>query len=261
MKSLRANRGFTLLELAIVVFVVGLLLAGMIGPIDTQIEARDRRLTTSAMNEALEAVYGFAVSAGRLPCPDTTGDGVEDFASGPPPWACAAADGWLPSTTLATAGADAWGNRLRYHVTEPGFTTPDDGICSAADADLDLCESGGITVQTRGDNPATAAPVTEGKFLLTSANDVPAVIVSHGRNGRGSTSNLGIARAAAPINTDEDENADGDNTFITRIYTRDAGGCSDDADENTALCGYDDLLLLVSPTVLNNRLVMAGRLP
>ena len=252
------TRGFTLIEITIVLFIVGLMIAGLLGPLETQLEARDRASTIKTMDQIIEALYGFAITNGRLPCPDTTGDGVGDVAT-------CTRDGFVPWVDLGTPQGDAWGNRFRYRVTSPAFTTIDsDGICNGAALEFDLCASGDITVQTRGDNPATA-PAVEGKAISNLAQGLPAVIVSHGRNGFGATSISGVVRPTPPV-ANSDELSNGDNEvsspfFISRIFTKENTGCADDADESTALCEYDDIVKWLSPALLNNRMVVAGQLP
>ena len=78
------TRGFTLIEMAVVLFIFGLLIAGVLGPLETQLEARDRNSTIATMNEIIEALYGYAITHGRLPCPDTDGDGLPDNITGVP---------------------------------------------------------------------------------------------------------------------------------------------------------------------------------
>ncbi|NNM01041.1 MAG: hypothetical protein HKO62_09845, partial [Gammaproteobacteria bacterium] len=130
------------------------------------------------------------------------------------------------------------------------------------DGDFDLCETTSpLRVFGRGDNPASPAPATEGKFLYTAANRLPAVIASHGRNGFGATSVQGTVRPLPPAGTDEAENSDGDTDFVMRTYSRATVGCADDLAEATPLCEFDDIVMWLSPAVLNNRMVMAGRLP
>lgn len=257
-------RGLTLLEMAVVLMILGLIVAGLVGPLDTQLEARDRRQTQSVLDRSLDALYGYAVTRGRLPCPDSDGDGQPDPAFDPAQETsavCTTVEGFLPWAELGVPPGDAWGNRIRYRVRAATYTWPDtDGLCNGNDgSELDLCSRGDITVRSRGDNPATNG-TQEGKFEYTAASEVPAILISHGRNGFGATSVDGVTRIAAAA-PDEIENTNGDATYITRAYAPGDAACSDDADEGAPLCEFDDLVVWMAPTVLNEKLVSAGRLP
>jgi len=72
-------RGFTLVELAIVLIIVGLLIgvgANMVGPLTKRVKLNESR---DDLNKAKEAVVSFSMSRGRLPCPDVNNDGLEDL--------------------------------------------------------------------------------------------------------------------------------------------------------------------------------------
>jgi len=257
-------RGLTLIEMAVVLMILGLIVGGLLGPLDTQLEARDRRETLAQLERARDALYGYAVTRGRLPCPDASGDGQPDPTFDPSNKAsaqCNVDEGFLPWAELGLPPGDAWSNRLRYRVRAAHYTWPDsDGLCNGnAQAELDLCARGNLTIRSRGDDPATNG-TQEGKFAFDAATEVPAVLISHGRNGYGATGVGGVPRAD-PTAADEIENSDGDAVFVTRGYTPGDAACSDDANEATPLCEFDDLVLWVVPTVLNERLVAAGRLP
>jgi len=258
-------QGFTLIELAVVLFIISLLLIGILGPVATQIESSKRQETIDTMNDIKEALFGYAIINGYLPCPDTDGDGISDpVASGvcvPVLPLVVPGDGWLPWQTLGiNTQGDVWGNRFKYHVTTPGFTTVDTGIC-AADGELDLCQPGDITILTRGEDPGTAG--IQSKFQINAATFVPAVVVSHGKNILGATTVLGIATAATTVGTDEVENDDAntDGTFYSRIFSAGGTGCTDDANEANILCQFDDIVMWISPNILMNRLVKAEVLP
>lgn len=252
--------GFTLIELSIVMFIISLLMVGLLGPLASQIEAKERQQTIETMNDIMESLYGYAIINGRLPCPDTTGDGN----SNPPTsLVCTAGtgDGWLPWQTLGiNIQGDIWGNRFKYHVTTPGFTVADTGLC-AADGELDLCQPSLLSIRARGDNPSTGgAPESKADYLIAT---VPAVVVSHGKDGLGATTILGVALTAAPAGTDQNENSDldTDDIFYSRTFSEGAAGCVDDTNEATFICQFDDIVMWVSPNILMNRMVKAEVLP
>ena len=156
-------------------------------------------------------------------------------------------------------------------MTWPNFTWPDhrdppglpsDRVCdgdNVVQEEFDLCASGNLSVGTRGDNPGTAG--VQGKFSSTLANDLPAIVLSHGRNGFGATSTGGAARPAPAGSTDEAENTNGDTLFVSRGYSGDSSTCADSNAEGSALCAFDDIVMWISPSLLNNRMVTSGRLP
>ncbi|MGH8594444.1 MAG: prepilin-type N-terminal cleavage/methylation domain-containing protein [Gammaproteobacteria bacterium] len=244
------ERGFTLVEIAIVVLVLGLLLASLLGPLSIRIEQQEIRKTSDQMEEIKEALYGYAMDKEALPCPDTDSpaDGLAN-----PPCSGAGLQGWLPWQDLGVDRADWWGSLFRYRVTE-AFTIPDNGVCGGVPGDLDLCRSGEITIRTRGyDKPsATVSLVTQ----------IPAVIVSYGKNARGATRALGGAPITDPPAeaADEQENANNNTTFVTRHYTAGDPTCNDNV-PTKPYCEFDDIVVWLSANVLKYRLVQAGRLP
>lgn len=241
--------------------VVATLATAALAPLGAQREARERRRTATALDLAIEALYGYALAHGRLPCPDALddGDGREDRHGAA---ACRARDGWLPAVELGVDGRDAWRRRLRYQVTArttattgSSFVASDDGWCDSGDGDLDLCERGDLTIVARGDDPATVTVETKASFVL--ADGVPAAVWSHGANGHGAADGPPLP----PAHADEAANGDGDARLVARDYAGGAAACSDGADDALPLCAFDDLVRWLSPTVLVNRLVSAGRLP
>lgn len=257
--------GFTLIELAMVLFIVSLLIGGLMMPLSAQHEIRGRQETERALANIREALIGFAVVNGRLPCPaqasiasTTANAGVEAVTAA----GCACADttngvatigatvcddddngspsgvtGVLPWATLGLPETDAWNNRYTYRLTTRfgrlasgqtvfGACTPTTNPTTAAFA---LCSAGDMTV-------ATASGGT------TIASSVPAIVVSHGKNVLGAylTTGAQIAGAAG----DELENADGN--------------------ANTAFVSstnIDDQLIWIPTNVLMSKMLAAGRLP
>lgn len=268
--------GFSLIELAIVLVVVALLMGGLLMPLTMQIEQQKIKETNKAMEEIKEALIGYAIVNNRLPCPDTDLDGLENppaptVAPNTPvagqttqTFSCPAVEGGVPYQTLGVSREDGWNNRFRYRVT-PEFTqrtividnTTGNVLSSTA---FTLSTPGNINVLGRGDNPATS-PTVESKFPLTLAANVPVVIISHGKNGYGATGSSGQPQAPVPAsNADETTNAGTVASKIARSPASFQATCSDAA-ENTPFCEFDDLVTWLSPNILFNRMVAAGRLP
>lgn len=258
-----SERGFTLIELAIVMFIVTLMLGGMLLPLSAQQDIRASSETQKALVEARDAIVGFAISTGRLPCPASANSfGRESFcttASG----ACTETstvqahgrcskpyDGFLPAATLSLSPVDAqgylldgWGgesiHRVRYAVTTTldtyDFTSPPTSTVGIKGKgmsnllpDLQICNSGAV-VQNSG---APTADCTSNANAL--ATDAVAVIHSLGKNaGTGGTS------------TDELPNVTADRVFVSAQPSK----------------NFDDSLIWLSKNTLFNRMVAGGALP
>jgi len=107
-----------LIELAIVLFIIGLMLGGLLVPFAAQVEIENRRETENKLDEIKEALIGFAITNGRLPCPSTTANpanalyGFEDAGCNPAGASPAGSiDGILPWKTLGVDEYDTWGSR------------------------------------------------------------------------------------------------------------------------------------------------------
>lgn len=235
----RYQKGVTLVELAVVLVVVALLLAGLLGPLSTRVEQQQRQRTEGVLEDIKETFYGFAVANGRLPCPDTDPipDGTENPLGGV--GGCAGVGGVLPWVTLGMPQQDSWGTNFVYRVTGVFADNTDGTNCGLAPeppptvgVSFKLCSAGDIVVRD-------AAP---GGNIVSS--NVPAIVISCGSNRN---------QAALAINGDlsnhENENINNDINFVSKGFSR------DDAQE------FDDLVVWISPYILKNRMVAAGRLP
>jgi prepilin-type N-terminal cleavage/methylation domain-containing protein len=231
------QNGFTLVEIAIVLMIVSILLAALVPTLSGQMEQRSRSETRKKLEEVKEALIGYAVVNGRLPCPaSSTSNGIEAPVGG---GACTAQfNGLVPATTLGLSGlnpqgyiVDGWNNPIRYAVTDwsSNALTTTNGMSNAGltaiSANLHVCNTAAGSTGT-----ACAA----GSYLTPSGNGVPVVIYSAGPNG-------GNAATAA----DEMENSDNDKIFVSHDNAPD----------------YDDLVIWLSLNTLLNRMVAAGKLP
>lgn len=232
----RKQQGFSLVEMAVVLVIVGLMVGGLLTPLAMQMENRRIGDTQKAMEDAREALLGFAMRNGYLPCPAiSANNGLEDRSGS----TCrnGKRQGLLPWATLGIPKLDAWGHVYRYSVS-PAFANSQNMF--------DLETRRDITIGTRDPRGNLVA--------ATDINDIPAVIVSHGKNGAGGLSDLGIRTAdQSTTNIDERTNANAAGiAFVSRTRS-----------DNTAAPGgeYDDLVAWISPNVLFNRMVSAGTLP
>ncbi len=226
---MRRQGGFSLVELAVVLVIVGLMVGGLLAPLSMQLEQRRAAETRRDLELASEALIGFALRNGYLPCPAVSArNGLEDRTG--PGCADGKRAGLLPWATLGVAKLDGWGRIFRYSVT-PAF--------SNGASHFTLATARDISVTTRD---------AAGQLAMASApDDIPAVIVSHGKNGYGALSGEGVPVALGPdVQADEDGNAKGNGTSFVASAP---GG------------GFDDLVVWISPHILNHRMVAAQRLP
>jgi prepilin-type N-terminal cleavage/methylation domain-containing protein len=101
------QKGFTLLEIAIVMVIIGLLTGGGVSLMKVLTERKARNETVDYLQQTRSALASFAASQGRLPWADSNGDGLENNGS---------ANGTLPYLTLQIAPADAYRRALRYEL-------------------------------------------------------------------------------------------------------------------------------------------------
>lgn len=250
----KKNSGFTLVEIAMVLMIIGLLLGGLIPTLSTQMEAQRIAETRKQLDEIQQALVGYAIANDRLPCPASSGsNGAESFAAlgNATNGNCSNFyNGFVPAATLGVTSVvdsqgntgfavDAWGNRIRYAVTSANSNafTKENGMRTVGISSL----SPNLQVCSTASTSSTSCSVSNSS--LTSG--VPAVIYSTGKNGAYGGAGLDEAENPNPNSTDNDR------VFAFHVPS-----------PSTATNGeFDDLVVWVSPNILFNRMVMAGRLP
>lgn len=252
-----AARAFTLVELAVALLILAVLASGLAVPLAAQLRLRREAETRRQLDEAKEALLGFAAAHGRLPCPASAASrGAESFAPGGDATNGNCSnfyDGWLPGATLGLAPLDAEGfvrdawmgpaNRIRYAVYGGGAAinavanplTRADGMQAAtlpalagASHYLFICASG-AAANGSGCGPAANQLTRRAAF----------VVLSLGAN----------AQVPAPPGADESRNLAGDPVFVHR--------------EASTVPGeeFDDQVTWVPIHLVVSRLLSAGRLP
>ena len=239
---MKRERGFTLIEMAIVLVIVTILIGGLAMPLSAQIQARRIAETRKVLEEARDAIVGYAMShhvpgnPGRpfLPCPDTDGNGRENRIGN----ICDGASGWIPWVDLGTASQDAWGNRLRYSVENREYADKSDGMPALATY---VPPYAGLNFQRVCSDSTCTTLVAE--YL-------PVVVFSHGPNGWGAR-NVSDATLKSPTSDDEKENTDADADFVSRTPSK-----AEDASGE-----FDDLVVWISDGLLRSRVCPAGGCP
>jgi prepilin-type N-terminal cleavage/methylation domain-containing protein len=263
--------GFTLIELAVVLVIVGLLAGSFIGSLASRIETTRRDNAMKKLEEIKLAIFGFAVTNGRIPCPAVAAGGGQEQPVGG--GVCVTSHGFVPGRTLGLDGSynrdnllvDSWGNPFRYSVTDSNanaFTTAPGGGGSIQE--VAAAAANGLAVLSPNivicDGDSTSPNSCVGANTLIDA--AVFTILSLGKDG--ST----FVNTVAP-NSDQGENASelavaanaaGENLAYTvgnnRVFV------SKSYSETGSTAGqFDDLIVWASQYALYSNMMEAGKLP
>lgn len=251
------QKGFSLVELSIVILIMGLLLGGLMMPLSMQRENGRLRDARDQLQSVRSSIEGFALVNGYLPCPATP---ASDGIAAPSGGACAVQHGFVPATTLALNGQrnpdnlllDPWGSPLRYSVSSSDansdgnwdFVTagemrmvtmpvlqPDISVCSTASGSSSTsCGSSNVTLTQQA--PLVLYSLGKDWSSFSSADQLENVGASLGGGASGNT---------YPVAADV--------VFVVRGKS-DLGGSE-----------FDDLVVWLSPISLYSKLAEAGHLP
>ena len=205
------STGFTLVEMAVVVTLIGILMALGLATATSVMESSQRATTKDRQDYVRDAFLAYFTVNHRFPCPDngsnvgnTGRDGVEDRAAGGATptvtVGCTTALGTVPYQTLGIArekALDAYGNFITYRLD----TTPPRNWHLTATFQL---PPGTPRVPC---TPVAALSVYSTPVTVQTPS-AAVVLVSHGPNGRGAW-NQGAnnaSRNALPTTTEEQGN-------------------------------------------------------
>ena len=280
--NLQFRRGFSLVEIAVVLVIIAILATAIGVPLASQLDQQRTLDTQKQLEVAREAIYGFAMANGRLPCPATDGviyggassSGAESFAGGGTPsnGNCLVYTGFVPLVTLGLTGndgagfmADSWNagiqtsngvnmSRIRYAVRGLDIAANTPPACPLT-ITKPLTRTNGIKDATMGCLSDSNAAVNLLTVVTTTVNNVPAgctpsnlttkapfVIFSLGKNAA-TTGGTGADEAPNVVTTAT--------TFVSHTPTPSAN-CAGE---------FDDIVTWGSLNTLFSRMVQAGKLP
>ena len=287
------SKGFTLVELAVALTIVGLLLGGLM----SMLSGAAARSRESETNRRLEVARGlllaFATQQGRLPCPardvatasptvpagfevvdasgQCLGDGLEDYYGGT--LTAGVNGGFLPARTLGMVDVDAagfaidsWGNRLRYAVAKTVYTET---------SPLAVCRPGSAA-------PLTPAFTSAGNLKNNGLSCVPSdlVVCASAVNAAGACDTTQIT-GPYYVSSDTTQSTPRGQVIVAIVFSTGSNGARGAAgtneqrnldgnaifvsrtpDSSGAAGGeFDDSVVWISASELYKRLVDAAKLP
>lgn len=246
------SAGFSLIEAAVVLLIMGILIGTVVRPLLADTENRVAEETRRVMADAREALLGYVVSNGYFPCPaDAASNGNEASGTDHNTGFCPSSYGFLPAVSLGITSVDAQGyavdggrqtpNRVRYAVSNQtivGIVNPFTtrfgmrrvgATLLDGEAQFFICGSGiGVTA---GADCGTAPTLT---------SSAVAVIWSSGSNAAAGGSSIHEAENPHP------NGGSADRIFVNRPPSVASGE------------EFDDVLVWLPVSIIVNRLLAAG---
>lgn len=256
---MKQEAGFTLVELAVVVFLVGLLASVGLSALNAQMTSASISATKKKQEIIKDTLIAYLGINKRLPCPAIDNSGQESRVTTNTPANCTGYFGILPYATLGlskSTALDGQENFFSYAVSSQWTLTysiaaPIAGGTStnAAGSAFNVGISGALSIKDR--SPATSATTT-----VISSN-AAAFIVSHGKNGLGALTTKGTSNVSPAPGADELANVPVSATWVAPAAFYQRGYTDVDVPTYGA---FDDVALTLNPNDLITPLVKDGAL-
>jgi len=278
-----SDKGFTIMELTVVLVIVSLLLGGLLVPLSTQRDIDSTKATDKSLADIREALIGFAVINGRLPCPadptiasGATNAGVEATTGSGASLSCnctsassAAVDGVAKygaagaaaCKTTASNGdalADSVGGVLPWATlglleTDAWGNRYTYQVSTTFGRGLDSTQLFGCTGSLPTTPPASAA------FALCTPGSINILVAAGGTalNTAGTVLAVVVSHGKSPVGA---YSLQGSQISYAAAGTDEAENADGDATfvSNTSI---DDRLIWIPATQLMTRMIASGRLP
>ncbi|MCW5576688.1 MAG: prepilin-type N-terminal cleavage/methylation domain-containing protein, partial [Burkholderiales bacterium] len=262
-------RGFSLIEVAVALFIITLVMGGIIAMVNAMVANRQIESTRTKQEAIKTALISFIARNHRLPCPaiPTLADNaidadtnVREGAEARTPGTCDKTVGSADATSLVVTGVvpwaslglpqevalDAYANRLTYQVVKSATALNSKTVSGMI---------GRISIHSTG--PGVPGVPPTGNQINDCSAGAPTnpcaavvVIVSHGKDSYGAYTRSGAWYQfdASIADRDARENADNDAMFVVKDYSE---APSNPFDDVVMWLTANDLLssLRLNPTV------------
>jgi prepilin-type N-terminal cleavage/methylation domain-containing protein len=261
------HRGFTLIEVAISMVILGLVMTGLVVSLTQQLQQRRLLDTRTTLTQANDALIAFVTANARLPCPAIVGsNGLEATMA---PGICTAAGGFLPAVTLGlpnldgngllndgwadgsitdNTGALSYPRAIRYSVTPLTGTTSVNALTTT---------KLGLTATRSTVSTALATPANTGLFVCRSLAGMVAAGNRCGSNANTLALNaVAVIWSQGPTGNDVVGNSPAENQNANQPIAR-AFVMHDPTDIAAAAGRFDDLVSWVAWGTVADKLMVA----
>lgn len=182
----KQQSGFTLVEIAVVVFLIGIMASVGLAALNAQMARAS--ISTTQQKQAIikDALISYLRTNLRLPCPAIDGTGGESRQAIVPP-NCTATFGILPYTELGltkSTALDGWENLFSYAVS-PQWTAKLSTIAPANSSNWTNQANNAFNVGNTGTMTVNDRSLTSPYSTSTTTSTAVVFIVSHGKDGLG----------------------------------------------------------------------------
>ncbi|CAN8141570.1 hypothetical protein THIOSC15_3030006 [uncultured Thiomicrorhabdus sp.] len=257
MKARKHNcKGFTLVEISVVLLIVGILVAGALDGLGAFQRVKYHAESQENLSNIKQQLLKFVLINKYLPCPDSDNDGLENRVSGVLGAECSVDVGGIPYIDLGVKeedSLDGWHNPIRYAINRNATVTDD--ICDSTESASYFCNDLSLTNGRAFfslDTPPTYNNAGDGNYfvcneLAASCSGAPVdsdlltnvatiVLVAYGESGCSS-----VVGASA-------ENCDTDQYYQQAAISSESGSEFDDLIEY--ITGYEIKTTVLSPVTV-----------